>query len=182
MKQLLTLLGGLAFLAGLGGCITLEDSNSKTAAQEDINILREDLTRVRGRLDTIALENQRMAAELKDVRAAAADNRDQAAIQERLDNLERQIQAVNAAREQDKKAIVEQLSAKLAEIMKVSSRPPPPPSHPTPAGAGEHIVKAGETLSSIAATYKVKLSVLMEANGITDANSLRVGQKLAIPK
>jgi LysM repeat protein len=189
----------MAILAGLAGCATFNDSTESTAEQEDINILREDLNRVQGQMETVALENRRMVAEVEKLRAASANNRDQSATQERMDNLERQIQTVNAAREKDKQAIVDQLSAKIAEIMsKGSSRPASasnhgprtsPGSSATPAGgsaagaaAGEHNVKAGETLSSIAAAYKVKASAIIDANGLTDPDHLKAGQKLVIPR
>ena len=197
MKHVLTFCGGLALLAGLAGCATFDDSSSNAAEQEDINILREDLNRVQGQMETVALENRRMAAEVEKLRAASADNRDQAATQERLDNLERQIQTVNAAREKDKQAIVDQLSAKIAEIMsKGASRSIPsrstqttPRPAPTPAAGGaapatptgEHIVKAGETLSAIATAYKVKASAIIEANDLKDPDHLKAGQKLVIP-
>ena len=42
-------------------------------------------------------------------------------------------------------------------------------------------VKAGDALSKIAALHGVKTKDLMAANNITDANKIRVGQKLAIP-
>jgi LysM repeat protein len=44
-----------------------------------------------------------------------------------------------------------------------------------------HTVKAGETLSTIAAKYGVKASAIATANNIRDPNRIRVGQKLTIP-
>lgn len=190
MKLFLTCLGSILLLGAFSGCVTFNDSSETTAEREDINILREDVNRIKGNMETVQLENQRMAEEIRKLRDASTDKRDQAALQERLDNLERQIQAVNAAREKDKQAIVDQLSAKIAEIMKPASRPatPRPATPATPrAGAGEapagtHIVKAGETLSTIAAIYKVKASAIIEANDLKDPDNLKAGQKLVIPK
>ena len=56
--------------------------------------------------------------------------------------------------------------------------PVPPPSKPT---AGTHIVAPGESLSVIAQKYKITTAALQKANKITDANALRVGQKLTVP-
>jgi len=50
----------------------------------------------------------------------------------------------------------------------------------TPEGR-QHVVVKGETLSSIAARYKVKVAALEKLNHITDDRKLQVGQKLAIP-
>lgn len=47
---------------------------------------------------------------------------------------------------------------------------------------GNYIVRKGDNLSTIAQTYKVNTSDLMKANGITDANTIRIGQQLKIPK
>jgi LysM repeat protein len=43
-----------------------------------------------------------------------------------------------------------------------------------------HIVKAGETLGSIAAKYGLSVSQLAEANGITDPNLIFVGSRLSL--
>jgi membrane-bound lytic murein transglycosylase D len=54
-----------------------------------------------------------------------------------------------------------------------------PPAEKNPAEG--HVVKKGETLSSIALQYKVSVSSLKSANNITDERKLRVGQNLVIP-
>ena len=50
-----------------------------------------------------------------------------------------------------------------------------------PAAATTHVVAKGESLSTIAAHYKVSTARLKSANNITDERKLRVGQKLVIP-
>ena len=176
MKPAMMVFFGLMFLSGLSGCVTFDDPSEIASQREDINILRDDLSRVKGQMETVELENRRMANEFGKMRDACSDKRDQAAVQERLDNLERRIQSVNAAREKDKQAIVNQLSAKIAEIMSKASRQ----SHRTVSG-NEHTVQPGETLSAIAAAYKIKASAIIEANGLPDPDNLRVGQRLVIP-
>lgn len=56
-------------------------------------------------------------------------------------------------------------------------------SAPTEAAGGEttHIVQAGQTLTSIAASYGVSVSALMQANGLRNQNFIYVGQRLRIP-
>lgn len=44
-----------------------------------------------------------------------------------------------------------------------------------------HVVQAGQTLSSIASRHGVSASSIAKANGISDPNRVRVGQKLTIP-
>ena len=57
---------------------------------------------------------------------------------------------------------------------------------PTAPGAAtgaqvEHVVQPGETLNQIATEYGVSAAALAEANGITNGNLIRVGQRLVIP-
>jgi LysM repeat protein len=46
---------------------------------------------------------------------------------------------------------------------------------------GEHTVRAGETLAEIAAAHDTTVRALAEANGLADADLIRVGQTLEIP-
>ncbi len=58
----------------------------------------------------------------------------------------------------------------------------------TPSGVGTgygnrtHIVEPGDTLWQIATRYGVSLQALMNANRLTDANTIWAGQKLVIPR
>lgn len=45
-----------------------------------------------------------------------------------------------------------------------------------------HIVQKGETLGKIATKYNVSISALAKYNGITNVNSIQVGQKIKIPQ
>jgi len=56
------------------------------------------------------------------------------------------------------------------------TRPNAPPSE-----AAEHVVVAGDTLGSIALHHRVSLTGLARANGVREADLLRVGQRLRIP-
>ncbi len=49
------------------------------------------------------------------------------------------------------------------------------------ASGDAYVVKSGDVLSKIASAHGVKTKDLMAANSITDANKIRVGQKLVIP-
>ena len=44
----------------------------------------------------------------------------------------------------------------------------------------KHVVQPGETLSVIAEKYDISMAQLMEINGISDPNALRVGQELTL--
>lgn len=45
-----------------------------------------------------------------------------------------------------------------------------------------HVVSAGETLTQIANRYGVTVRQIVDANGIENANSIRIGQQLIIPE
>jgi LysM repeat protein len=51
----------------------------------------------------------------------------------------------------------------------------------TPSAAGVYIVREGDSPASIAEQFGISSQELMEANGITDPTTLRVGQELMIP-
>jgi LysM repeat protein len=48
------------------------------------------------------------------------------------------------------------------------------------AQAGTHVVRAGETLSSIAARYRTTVAALVKANDVTDADFIVAGQRLRV--
>lgn len=56
----------------------------------------------------------------------------------------------------------------------------PAPSVPVPTTI-EYVVKAGDTLSKIAAAHQVSLQEIADLNGITNQNMIYVGQKILIP-
>ncbi len=49
------------------------------------------------------------------------------------------------------------------------------------APGGVHVVQAGDTLSVIAQTYGVPMQSIIDANGLVDADQLKLGQELVIP-
>lgn len=57
----------------------------------------------------------------------------------------------------------------------------PAAAAPLDQGGGVHVVRAGETLSSIAARYGVSAAALAQANGISNPNFIYAGQQLTIP-
>lgn len=170
----------------LSGCATLNDSTTAAVREnEDFLILRQDLTKLQGRVESIELENQRLLNETEKMRALLSASKEQySASERRLDDWERRLQALDAAREKDRQAIIDQLSAKMAGILSGGGKTGAGKQAPVAASAtgNEHIVKAGENLSTIAAAYKVKTSALIEANHLTNADVLQTGQKLIIPQ
>lgn len=77
--------------------------------------------------------------------------------------------------------MITQLKAKgytfvtISQLLSTTSTPIPT------ASSGQHIVKAGDTLTKIAALYGVSVQQLVTANKLTNGNVIRVGQLLTIP-
>ena len=55
MKQYLKIIGVMAVLANLLGCATMQDSSEATQQQEDTLLLKEDLNRTKGKLETLEM-------------------------------------------------------------------------------------------------------------------------------
>jgi len=84
---------------------------------------------------------------------------------------------IQTANDRLKRELYEELSGKIATVMKVQS------AQSSRGQSGlEHTVKPGETLSAIATAYNVKVSRIMDANGLKKDSILKVGQKLFIPE
>jgi LysM repeat protein len=59
--------------------------------------------------------------------------------------------------------------------------PPTPGPTPTPQGQATYVVKPGDELRNIAASYGVSIASILAANDVPNPDSLRVGQTLTIP-
>ena len=191
MKNLIHLLPLAAGLALAGtGCATMPDedyADAPSASQAEVGYLREEIRRLNARLDASAAELGRVQGDVQSARAGQPDTASAAQVQSietQLADLQRQIRALDAARVQDKKEIYDDISKKIATILKTSA-PARPTATARPRSASqtgiEHVVQPGESLSKIAAAYGVKMNVLVEENGLSDPSNIRVGQKLFIP-
>ena len=184
-SHLLPIVAGLAF-AGTG-CVTTQETESPAASQADVGYLREEIRRLNARRDASDAELGRVQGEVVSARSsqpATASAAQVQSMQTQLDDLQRQIRALDAARAQDKKEIYDDISKKIATLLKASS-PASAPARSTKRSASqsgiEHVVQPGESLSKIAAAYGVKMNVLVEENALKSPDSIFVGQKLFIP-
>lgn len=181
--KFLPLAAGLAWTGS--GCVTTqEDPGPPPASQADVGYLREEIRRLHARFDATDAEIGRLQSELMAASSGqpeAASAAEVRSVQTQLDDLQRQIRVVDAARAQDKKEIYDDISKKIATLLKSAAPAAKPAARAASQTGYEHVVQPGETLSKIAAAYKVNMSVVMEANGLKNADSIRVGQKLFIP-
>lgn len=165
----------LVFLLSGSGCVTLVDQASFARQQADWDSLVSDVQKLNERINGLQLEQQQLTREIEELRRAP---REDLVVRNRLDTIERQLQAVNAARESDRREIVSDLSRKVSAIVGGSSRGG---SQGGSESGYEHVVKGGESLSAIAAAYKSSVSAIKRANNLS-SDTVRVGQKLFIPQ
>lgn len=166
------------------GCVTMMDDKNLARQQADFDSMRADIDALKERLNGIQMEQQALARDIEALRKAP---REDAAARAKLDQMEQQVRALNAAREGDRKQIVDDLSRKVATLVGSSSGGASGSGRSGGRSSGaaetgyEHVVKSGETLSAIAQAYKVSPSAVMRANNMKSSDKLRVGQKLFIP-
>ena len=178
---------GLALVGA--GCTTLPEANEPPpASKADVNYLREEIRRLAARADAADAELGRVQGDALSARSSQPAYASAAQIQSaqtQLDDLQRQIRALDAARVQDKKDVYDDISKKISTILKSSASSSAAARSAKPRSASqtgiEHVVQPGESLSKIAAAYGAKVPALVEENGLKNADSIFVGQKLFIP-
>jgi TolA-binding protein len=156
-------------------------AQEQTVAQQ-LSILDERLAKLRADVDALQFNQQQIQQDIKQVQGQMDEVRraGPGASANDLQALEARVKALDAARETDKKVIIDQLAKELAAMS--GSHGGKAATQPTPATNGtEHIVTAGETLTSVAKSCGVTIADLRKANNLT-SDSLKVGQKLVIPK
>jgi LysM repeat protein len=117
--------------------------------------------------------SSRIDALAKDARFASKDD---------LAALRADLSAIRTSQGEMRNEIVSELSEKMAKLMSQQADARKKAENDAKAKSGyEHIVEAGQTISAIAAAYKVSVQSILKANNIKDPTKVRVGQKLFIP-
>ena len=189
MKNAFRLIPLALALAAATGCTTMVESDDvPVARQADVDYLRGEIRRLNARVEASESEVGRVQS---DVLASQSNQPGYASaaqvqtLQTQIEDLQRQIRALDAARAQDKKEIYDDISKKISTILKssASSSAAARPSKPRSSSQTgiEHVVQPGESLSKIAAAYGVSMKVIVDENGLSDPGNIRVGQKLFIP-
>jgi len=178
MKTFLSGVMGVVLLLG-SGCVTLVDQNTVAQQQADMEKLRENVQRIQEKINGLELEQQNLQRDMGSMKGAP---REDMVVRNRLDTLERQVQSLAAARDADRKQIVNQVATIVGSSGGGSSgRSSSGRSSGGTQSGVEHVVESGQTLSAIAVAYKVSASSIKKANSMK-SDTLRVGQKLFIPK
>ena len=171
------------------GCVALNPEPERPlATQDEVNYLRNEIRRQQQLV--VSLEQQ-----IDQLNATAAQdryNRDASsanyasgaqvsALQQQVAELQKQVRALDAARATDRAAIYDDITKKVASLVKTSAPAPSKTSKPISNTGFEHIVQPGESLSKIAAAYGVKMDIIAQANNISNPANIRIGQKLFSP-
>jgi|SRR5579859_4092083 len=157
-------------------------AEDQTAAQQ-LSILDERVSKLRADVDALQFNQQQIQQDIKQIQGQMDEvhRGGPSASANDLAALETRVKALDAAREADKKAIIDQLAKELAKMSGGHSGNSSPPSPATDStNPGEHVVQKGETLTSIAKSAGVTIADLRKANDLA-SDSLKVGQKLVIP-
>src|ERR1700693_720489 len=150
-------------------------AQEQTIAQQ-VSILDERLSKLRADVDALQFNQQQIQQDIKQIQGQMDEVRHAgpSASANDVQALEARVKALDAARETDKKVIIDQLAKELAAMSGGShGGKTAPPSAPAEAGS-EHVVQSGETLTSIAKSCGVTIADLRKANNLT-SDSLKVG-------
>jgi LysM repeat protein len=169
---------------------------AQSAAVEFAN-MREDVRLLTQRVGELQLRVELLERENGDLRAktagAAQSYATLAQLNEAVAEINRAIKAGNAATKAETlqqvsvqmEKLAERTNASLASIARGSGgRGPaaaPTFSDDFPKEGVPHVVQAGDSLSGIARKYGAKSQDIINANKITDASKIQVGQTLFIP-
>ena len=162
----------------VSGCETLGSRQRREAnmrRSSDVANMKASIDRLERQVEDMQSGNEAIFRELENMgRLLANESRK---TDERLAAIDLKLNSEAVAREKMRKSIISELSTKVSTI--ISTRTAPVRSF----GSGwEHIVKSGQTLSEIAAEYKVKVKVIVRENNLKNPDDIKVGQKLFIPE
>lgn len=172
----------------LAGCETFyQDSRyADTSRQEAVRIemarqqqLR-DLDMLKAKAESVDLHLQQIDTRLDRLEGAPREAVTPAA---ETAALRREVELLRAERDSLKREVVDELSREMAKLL--ATQPAAAPrggsrTAPDRQSGYEHKVQAGQTLSEIAAEYKVPVEKIKQANGLKD-DVIRVGQVLFVP-
>ncbi|MGE4488018.1 MAG: LysM peptidoglycan-binding domain-containing protein [Kiritimatiellales bacterium] len=164
MKKIFFVLLGAGLLTGCE-TIQLQTRADRAAMTQDQLMAQENQRRLTGRIESLEMEISQLTRDLDTLRS----------------QFDSRCAAIEQKSEADKREMVAKLSSELERLIKQAT-PAAPAGGSSSAYGYEHIVRPGETLSTIAKAYNVSTKAIISANKISNPNVLSVGQKLFIPE
>jgi len=158
----------------------------QVSQREDIRLIQEKIGQLENDLQALKGDNETLNAGIVRLKTdLAAERKSHEQLQKEIERLDGLIRKLDAAREQDRKTLVEEVGREINRLIQKNS--PKPPSSSEKTGKTkvqegvEHTVEKGQTLTAIAEAYGVSKKSIMEANHLTKSE-LKAGQKLFIPQ
>lgn len=166
---------------------------------QEMQTMKQEMGRLKFQMDQLEARNQELFKALENQQKYL---RDMQANVVSLNELQTQIAAskreIQADNQRSQRALADQVNKQietlgqrtdqaLAQMARTLNQAPRAPQGstrqpgPYPQTGATHTVARGETLSGIASRYGASINHIMDANGITDARTLQVGQVLFIP-
>ena len=185
----------LVAMVWLTGCVTdfnqgqvnrnIEQHENQALLSERLNKLSDQVQILVNQQDNLQRELASLQNRLNQFQAGTGG-----ASAAELQRLQTMIAKVDTARQQDKQIILDEVAKQLDAMTRRSGKSATTKATPTttPLTSGgtetgyEHVVKAGETVTAIAKAYGVSVDAIMKANNLKNPGSLKVGQKLFVPK
>jgi LysM repeat protein len=164
----------LPVVALLSGCQTVQTPRQRqqaTARQQAADrMAAENLQRLQGKVESIEMENNRLAQEMQKLRSEVRSLNNQ------VSQLGSGMQSLESRQARDKQEVINQVSKRVGTLIeKQAAATPRKPS------GREHVVESGHTLSAIASAYGTSVKSIKQANKLKSDN-IYVGQKLFIPE
>jgi LysM repeat protein len=170
----------------LSGCDTFyQDSRYADSQRQEavrLEMVRQqqirDLDALKATSEAVDLHLQQLDTRMDRLEGAL---RDAGTPQAEITALRREVEALRRERETLKREVVDDLSREMAKLLAAQSASAARGGTRTARQSGyEHKVQAGQTLSEIAAAYKVSVETIKRANNLKD-DMIRVGQVLFVP-
>jgi LysM repeat protein len=177
MNQRLLYLLPICVAVLLTGCVSTSQGRRDAASKgRNMSDLRSEVVTLKATVEDLTLAQEKLCSDMEGLRASndAIAKEVEIAIQQ----LREASNKSEAARTQLRNDLVRDLSKKMAEIMRSQS------SQVTRGGetGREHVVQQGETLSAIASAYGTTVDAIVKANKMQNANSVRAGSRIFIPR
>jgi LysM repeat protein len=152
--------------------------NAQQTVAQSLGILDEKVNRLQAQIEDLQFQLQKDQKDIQKLQTDLEDLRRSGGTVSANDikALDDRITAVDAARQKDKQAIIDQLAKELANVG--GAKPAVKPA--APSQGKEHVVQKGDTLSGIAKSYGVTIADLKKVNNLA-SDDILVGQKLTIP-
>ncbi len=153
----------------------------ETRERADAMMVRDEITRMRGRQENLQVQVDEIWDELQSMRETERRQHREAldTLASQVSDLERQISRLETARAQDRKEIIDRMTATISQML-ASSAAAQPTSRGSQTGV-EHTVRPGETLSEIASAYGVTVRALIQANSMENPDRIRAGDRVFVP-